>query len=558
MPSPLTGYRIFIASPGGLQEIRKAFRELIEKYNTEDAMRRGVVFIPVGWEHTLGGIGRPQALINKDLDECDGFVMVLHDRWGSNAGGPDGVTGTEEEFNRALELSKAEGNAMEELLVFFKSVETERLSDPGPQLQKVLDFRARLERDRTLLFQQVETTRDFEDRLRSFLAEWVRRHEGGSRKGQNRPVGPAPSPPAAGEGPGAGPLETNRNEPGPPGGMEGALALEREGRFTEAETIYAELSAANDDPAMLSRYGDFLWRRKRRGQAAAIYRQAVETADALGDDLGRSSALLKLGHLLTKRGDYDEAGECIQLALQLAENSGAPSLTALAYLRSGELAGELGKPEDAERSFGAGMEALADSDDPATRADLLAALAQGCADRGDYAGAARSYREALELKEGSGTTDDVADILVGLGSAEEMLENPRGAAALYERSLVLFEAENEPAGRADALDHLGHAFKAMGKPQEALRFYEESAALFESIQKYDSAADVFSSMGKLLFEAKRELEAVSAFRQSLAHVGRLKNREEIAELYESLSTALHPGDGPQEAETQTGAPGKST
>ena len=58
-------------------------RDVIEKYNSEDAIRRGVVFIPVGWELTLGGLGRPQAIINQDLEECDAFVLVLHDRWGS-------------------------------------------------------------------------------------------------------------------------------------------------------------------------------------------------------------------------------------------------------------------------------------------------------------------------------------------------------------------------------------------------------------------------------------------------------------------------------------------
>lgn len=36
----LTGYRIFIASPGGLAEIRTAFRNVLEKYNVEDAIRR--------------------------------------------------------------------------------------------------------------------------------------------------------------------------------------------------------------------------------------------------------------------------------------------------------------------------------------------------------------------------------------------------------------------------------------------------------------------------------------------------------------------------------------
>jgi hypothetical protein len=48
-----------------------------------DALSRGVCFISIGWEETLGAIGRPQELINEDLRECDYFVLVLYDRLGS-------------------------------------------------------------------------------------------------------------------------------------------------------------------------------------------------------------------------------------------------------------------------------------------------------------------------------------------------------------------------------------------------------------------------------------------------------------------------------------------
>ncbi len=86
MPIDLKGYRIFIATPGGLEPERRSFRRVIGEYNDTDALRRGVMFFPVGWEDTLGGMGRPQALINKDLRECDYFVLVLWDRWGSPTG----------------------------------------------------------------------------------------------------------------------------------------------------------------------------------------------------------------------------------------------------------------------------------------------------------------------------------------------------------------------------------------------------------------------------------------------------------------------------------------
>ena len=67
MSRSLKEYRVFCASPGGLQRERKAFKETIEIYNKQDAGHRGVHFVPVGWEDTLPGGGRPQAKINEEI-----------------------------------------------------------------------------------------------------------------------------------------------------------------------------------------------------------------------------------------------------------------------------------------------------------------------------------------------------------------------------------------------------------------------------------------------------------------------------------------------------------
>jgi hypothetical protein len=79
-----------------LDKERNSFRETLERFTKNHAEPSGVMFFPVGWEDTLGGIGRPQALINKDLEACDYAVFVLHDRWGSPTGSGYS-SGTEED-----------------------------------------------------------------------------------------------------------------------------------------------------------------------------------------------------------------------------------------------------------------------------------------------------------------------------------------------------------------------------------------------------------------------------------------------------------------------------
>jgi hypothetical protein len=75
----LTQYRVFIATPGGLRDERERFRIALEKFSALHSEHRGVLFYPVGWEDTIGGVGRPQELINEDLKQCDYAVFVLHD-----------------------------------------------------------------------------------------------------------------------------------------------------------------------------------------------------------------------------------------------------------------------------------------------------------------------------------------------------------------------------------------------------------------------------------------------------------------------------------------------
>ena len=83
MPSQLTCYRVFIASPGGLEDLRQAFRDEIREFNETLAIPRGVYFQPTGWEDTLGAVGRPQGTINKDVQSSDYFFLLLANRWGS-------------------------------------------------------------------------------------------------------------------------------------------------------------------------------------------------------------------------------------------------------------------------------------------------------------------------------------------------------------------------------------------------------------------------------------------------------------------------------------------
>lgn len=552
MPTQLTAYRIFIASPGGLMEVRQRFRQVIEKYNTEDAIRRGVLFIPVGWELTLGGLGRPQSLINREIEECDAFFLILHDRWGSNPGSVEGYTsGTEEEYHKALEHVADPQRPMREISVFFKSVGAERLSDPGVQLNAVLDFKKTLEAEKKLLFQQFDEISEFETALRMLLASWVRRHEDETEQGidaANAEVfdisklaisgfsgveGAPEAPKLAAESP---------DDPPPEAGSPLAQAAElaTQGRYTEAETLYAQLTAANNDPAAAFEYGEFLFRLGRKLQAEEYLRRAAQIADISGDQTWMARAYAALGRLLASRGEFEKGAAALSEASDLYVQTGARAEYAAARVYLGDILVHEQQLEPARQAYEEALGVLEEQYDATLAADIFASMGQLNQEVGDLDAAKRNYEKAIEAKKQVGSAGGLADIFAGFGAVLESMEDLQGAKVAYQESLGLFESENKSAGIADISDHLGHVYLKLGQVPEAEAAFDRSAGVFETVQNFDGAVDAYTSLGKIQSHSGKTEEAAASFRQALALVGRIKNKEEVAEIYENLENLIKP------------------
>lgn len=73
-------FKVFLASPSDLADERMAAKRVVDEFNGQLAEKLGYQAELVGWEDTLPGMGRPQALINRDLDGCDLFVGMLWKR----------------------------------------------------------------------------------------------------------------------------------------------------------------------------------------------------------------------------------------------------------------------------------------------------------------------------------------------------------------------------------------------------------------------------------------------------------------------------------------------
>ncbi len=167
MAEPLRRFAVFLASPGDLAEERRLARDAVDSVNQIGRHRWHVdLFL---WEDKPPASGRPQAIINKDVDICDLFVGLLWERWGQPTG--EYSSGFEEEFERAR--ARRLDTEQPDIWLTFKKVDPSKLRDPGEDLKRVLAFRDRQVAQRELLFREFETAQEWRTRFSEWLIGYI-------------------------------------------------------------------------------------------------------------------------------------------------------------------------------------------------------------------------------------------------------------------------------------------------------------------------------------------------------------------------------------------------
>ncbi|MGO4893820.1 DUF4062 domain-containing protein [Flavobacterium sp. W21_SRS_FM6] len=166
--------KIFLGSPGDLEDERKAAKRIVDEENSNHANALGYHIDLVGWEDTVSQRQRAQDAINVDLDQCMYFIGLMWKKWGTPPG-PEGhpySSGFEEEYRRSV--SRHESTGKPEISLLFKNIPKDDLNDVGKQLQKVLDFREEMNRDKKQYYQKFQDLNDFEQKFRAIVAKFLR------------------------------------------------------------------------------------------------------------------------------------------------------------------------------------------------------------------------------------------------------------------------------------------------------------------------------------------------------------------------------------------------
>jgi tetratricopeptide (TPR) repeat protein len=495
MPDAISNFRVFIASPGGLQDERRAFRETLEMFSEDFGRPRKVVFEPVGWEETLGGKGRPQELINKEVRACDYFVLLLWDRWGS----PSGITessqftsGTEEEFAVALaqlDIRPESGRRLRDIVIFFKAVDARRLSDPGEQLSRVLAFRRKIEAEKEFLYHTFDDVSAFQRTLHRFLSQWQLEHErsvdvGFGSRGSVFSGQLAPPEDTSG-------LPVVNNER-----ILRARRLADQGNLTAAETEFARSAEAGTDPEALRSYCDFLIRLGRYSQAEDELSRLQLLAKKAGEQW-TAVAFAGLGRIRRRQSKYKEAEEDFRQALRIARSLHSESMIAAQLVNLGSLLSAMGSRTDGAKYAEEAVEIYQRTKETAGLASAYNVLGMTYKAKNHIGRSEATLLDALRLSMASGDLEMQANVLNNLG----LLYRDTGRMEEAERNLLEALELNTRLGRlegqATAHKNLGVAIERQGRLAEAITEYEQAYLIYGSLRMKDHQCGVESQLARL-------------------------------------------------------------
>lgn len=466
MALDLKGYRVFISSPSGLNSERDTFYKTVLEVNEIEAESLKRTFIPVGSDHEPVGMGRPQSRLNERIEECDYLVLILADRWGSPTSN-DGTgfsSGTEEEYMVARGCLTGP-EPMRDIVILFKGVPERQLVDPGDQMQKVLDFKAALEEEKSLLFATFDDEADLSRILRRHLLRWLRDDDGSNLPAEPKRQGKPPRSPSDGK---ARKKPRAASDPPSESALDAAEEAARSGEKAKAEGRYAKAVTEDEEDlgARLS-YARFLRHSNRFRHAIEMSKEIIAQARARREPEMEIDGLANLGISQRHDGKLDASRASLEEGIGLAtEDEGY--LAKLAYLENNlgltlRKAGELGQ---AEGHYNRALRFYEELDDRAGAAHAHLNLSYVIRDQGDLDQARTHAQRVIDLDAGNTRPIAMAHCILGLIAEEE--EKPDEAESSFATALKLNAQIKNAAGQAMNYAHLARIKFEQGDEDGAL------------------------------------------------------------------------------------------
>ena len=514
MPIQLTGLRVFIATPGGLDAERQVFHSTLNDFNTKNAPDRGFLFIPQYWEIVPSGVGRPQSLINKQVRQSDYLVLIIWDRWGSSTGTDSQYSsGAYEEYVVALECLADDNLPMRDISVLFKAVDERGISDPGPQLRMVITFKEALEEQKQLLFQTFDTESELKSLLEARLTKWTVDFE---PKKQARNVDPVT----------IGEEEPQEPAPSPGELLERATASEGQGHIAQAEAAYAS-AIVSEDPSAMTRYAQFLRRTGRLSRSYDVNKEVLSQDNVVLDDspegrLFRSEILSNMGLIKRKQGELTESLRLLKEGVDTARETGEHGSDQLAYALENlgltlKHHGDLGQARAAHDEALEIRRAIEDEVGAAKSEINLARLLNAV---GEGEAAMEHARSAVKVLDRGEADRHLANALVALGELLADVEELEEAEQRLRGALDINTSLGHSIGIAVASGQLASVLLEMGRPDKADQFAKQCLEENEKSNNTQGRAVALRILGRVRLEQASYDDARGLLEQSVSILAR--------------------------------------
>ena len=472
---------VFIASPGDLSEERQQFREAIELLNSGFTEQPNTTFEALGWEDTLANTGRRnQGVINRQIDTCDVFFLVMHRRWGQVAPDSPYDSYTEEEFHRALDRFKKTGTP--EIFVFFKPVDPVQEADAGPQLKKVLEFRRHLEDTRHVRYRYIE------DKPNSFTKE-VNTHLNAFAKGElsqeNKECDAIVLPLAAIEEVKKANAEIKKHKKAARDAQvkleelhldtaEDAAVFALKGSLEHARQKFLMLVSDSFNTRVLFLAYEFFYRTGDLVSAKEALENWLKISDGQ-EELAKADIYGNLGNVHQTQGNLKRAFEFYQKSLTLYKALNIKEGMATIYCNLGTI----------------------------------------YQTRQDISNAEKLYLKSLEIAEEYGNEEGMANAYGNLGNVYQIKNNLEQAAAFLRKSLKTNKALGHKEKMAYDYDNLGIVYHSQGDLKKAENFYQASILISEEIGCKETMANAYGNLGIANKDQGHVKEAITLYQKSL-------------------------------------------
>jgi hypothetical protein len=152
-------YRVFISTPGDLEQEQQACREALSEVNEKQAMPLKILLVSVGLREPVQIDGFRSA-VAENIRQCTHFIQVFEDDWG-----PKNLF--RKMFYLATECRDDAAFPMREVAVFLKAAPRE--TDP-----EILAFRRELDERQDLRVFHFDKPESLKTQLHDVSSEWVR------------------------------------------------------------------------------------------------------------------------------------------------------------------------------------------------------------------------------------------------------------------------------------------------------------------------------------------------------------------------------------------------